>query len=258
VYQNVIVPNDRSREGRVVFASAADLAWRCGARVVNVSNTDVSDRSSKEALKQLAISRSAADVEFWVDLDHSLADAVLMAASFRPDPIICAASAAAAQRLVGRGRNTISPVVVQLAERADVPVVVVGPVADTSRGLPMTEVVVALDGSAESATMLASAAEWARQFRLRMVLTAFTHRDGLRQRSDVQQYLDGKVNSVIAPSGVGIELLGGLGGVDDLVTMLAGHPDAVVMLSPGAAGTSLSEVAIQTILRSPRAVVLLR
>jgi hypothetical protein len=117
---------------------------------------------------------------------------------------------------------------------------------------------VALDGSAESATMLASAAEWARQFRLRMVLTAFTHRDGLRQRSDVQQYLDGQVNSVIAPSGVGIELLGGLGGVDDLVTMLAGHPDAVVMLSPGAAGTSLSEVAIQTILRSPRAVVLLR
>jgi hypothetical protein len=246
VYQNVIVPNDRSREGRVVFASAADLAWRCGARVVNVSNTDVSDRSSKEALKQLAISQSAADVEFWVDLEHSLADAVLMAASFRPDPIICAASAAAAQRLVGRGRNTISPVVV------------VGPLADTSRGLPMTEVVVALDGSAGSATILGSAAEWARQFKLRMVFTTFTHRDGVRQRSDEQQYLDGQVNSVIAPSDVGIELLQGLGGVDDLVAMLVGHEEAVVILSPGAAGTSLSDVATQTILRSPRAVVLLR
>ncbi len=258
VYQNVIVPNDRSLEGRIVFAPAADLAWRCGARVVNVSNTDVSDRSSKAAVKQHAISQSAADVEFWVDLEHPLADATLTAASFRPDPIICVASPPAGPKLLGRGRNALSSVVAQLAERADVPVVVVGPVADTSRGLPMTEVVVVLDGSPESAAMLGSAAEWARIFKLRMIFTALSGRDGLRERSDVQQYLDAQAHSVTAAGGVGVELLQGSGSVADLITMLAGHEDAVVMLSPGPAGSSLSKVGTETILTSPRAVVLMR
>ena len=74
VYQNVIVPNDGTLEGRSALAPAADLAWRCGARVVNVSNTEVSDKSSKAAVKGHAMAQSAADVEFWVDLENDLAD----------------------------------------------------------------------------------------------------------------------------------------------------------------------------------------
>ena len=50
---DVIVPNDRSREGRIVFAPAADLAWRCGAKVVNVSNTDVNNRSAQAVVKPI-------------------------------------------------------------------------------------------------------------------------------------------------------------------------------------------------------------
>jgi hypothetical protein len=258
VYQNVIVPNDRTREGRIVFAPAADLAWRCGARVVNVSNSDVSDRSSRAAVKQHAISQSAADVEFWVDLEHSLAEATLKAASFRPDPIVCAASPPRGPKLLRRGRPVLSPVVAQLAQRADVPVVVIGPVTDTSRGLPMTEMVVVLDGTAEALAMVVRATEWAQQFKLRMVFTALSDRDRLRDRPNVQQYVDEQANSVTAPGGVGVELVQGSGGVDELVTMLADHEDAVVMMSPGPAGAALSRAATELILTSPRAVVLMR
>ena len=88
-----------------MFAPASDLAWRCGARVVNVSNTDVSNRSAQAAVKQHAISQSAADAEFWVDLEHSLGEATLKAASFRPDPIICAGSPLPAPRLLGSKRR---------------------------------------------------------------------------------------------------------------------------------------------------------
>ena len=48
-----------------VFANsgteANDLAWRCDARMVVVSNTDAGDRSSKAAVKLQAIARSGAE-----------------------------------------------------------------------------------------------------------------------------------------------------------------------------------------------------
>jgi len=258
VYENVIVPNDRSREGRIVFAPAADLAWRCGARVVNVSNTDVSSKSAQAAVKQQAIFKTAADVEYWVDLDHTLAEATLKAASFRPAPIICAASAERRSRLFGRRKPQLSSVVATLAEQAEVPVLVVGPVTDTSRGLPMTELVVVLDGTPEGDAVLPSAVTWAEQFKLRLIFTALSEHGPLTDRSSVQQHIDLKANSVEAPGGVGVELVQGAGGVDDLATLLAAHEDAVVMLAAGPVGTPLSKDGAALILVSPRAVVLAR
>ena len=71
VYENVIVAFDGSGQGRAALAPAGDLAWRCGAKIVIVNNTDASDRASREALKTRAMSLSGADVDFWVDLDHT-------------------------------------------------------------------------------------------------------------------------------------------------------------------------------------------
>ena len=258
MYQNVIVPNEGTREGRIVFAPAADLAWRCGARVVNVSNTDVSDKSSKAVVKQYAISKSAADAEFWVDLEHSLGEATLMAASFRPDPIICAGSGLPVPRLLGSKRPTVSPVVVELVEQADAPVVVIGPRTDTGRGLPMTEVVVVVDGTEQGAGVLGPAAEWARQFKLRMVFTALSDEGPLQERSAAQQYLDAQANAATSAAGVGVELVQGSGGVDDLAVLLAGHEDAVVMIGIGPKGTSMTKNTAALILSSPRAIVLMR
>src|SRR5262245_7669669 len=71
VFQNVIVPFDGSLPARAALAPAADLAWRCGGRIVIVNNTDASDKASRDALKSRAMSMSGADVDFWVDVDHT-------------------------------------------------------------------------------------------------------------------------------------------------------------------------------------------
>ena len=73
----------RSRAGWC-SAPANDLAWRCDARMVVVSNTDAGDQSSKAAVKLQAIAKSGADVEFWIDLEHPLAEAALKAVAYRP------------------------------------------------------------------------------------------------------------------------------------------------------------------------------
>ena len=38
------------------------------------------------------MSMSGADVDFWVDADHDLGDALLQAARFRSRPMICSAA----------------------------------------------------------------------------------------------------------------------------------------------------------------------
>ena len=43
-------------------------------------------------LKSEAIAQSGADIEFWVDLDHEIGEAVIIAASFRPNSVICTAT----------------------------------------------------------------------------------------------------------------------------------------------------------------------
>ncbi|MGZ4683250.1 MAG: hypothetical protein ACXV8G_12390 [Acidimicrobiales bacterium] len=171
MYQNVIVPNDGTLEGRSALAPAADLAWRCGARVVNVSNTELSDKSSKAAVKGHAIAQSAADVEFWVDLENDLPVAVLAAAQYRTNPIYCVPSPPT-RGLLGRRKGVLAPLAAEVATRAEAAVVVVGPVVDIARGLPMTELVAVLDGRDGSDELVVLAEQWAQLFKLRLVLTA--------------------------------------------------------------------------------------
>ena len=67
MYQHVIVPFDGTLEARAVLAPAADLAWRCGAKVVIVSTTAIDDDVVQDLLKSQAIAKSGADIDFWVD-----------------------------------------------------------------------------------------------------------------------------------------------------------------------------------------------
>jgi hypothetical protein len=135
---------------------------------------------------------------------------------------------------------------------------VVGPVTDTSRGLPMTELVVVLDGTPQGDTVIESAVAWAVQFKLRLVITALSEHGPLTDRSAVQQHVDLRANSVTAPGGVGVELVQGSGGVDDLTILLAAHENAVAMVAAGPVGTPLSKDLAALILVTPRAVVLAR
>jgi hypothetical protein len=258
VYQNVIVPNDATLEGRMALAPAADLAWRCGARVVNVSNTDLSDQASKDAVKGHAIQQSASDVEFWVDLDNDLAVAVLAAASYRPDPVFCVPSPASGRRGLGRRKHGLSPVAAEVITRAEAAVVVIGPATDVSRGLPMTELVAVLDGTDASEDLVALAEQWARLFKLGLVLTAVGDPGPGVDAGAQERYLEERADRCGAPGGVGVELIGGDDDVAGLVDLLTGHEDALVMLAPTPVGTGPGPLATDLIGRSPRAVVLPR
>ena len=55
MYENVIVPFDSTPAGRTALAPAGDLAWRCGGRVVTVTNTEASDNAPNAARKNRAI-----------------------------------------------------------------------------------------------------------------------------------------------------------------------------------------------------------
>ena len=92
MYQHVIVPFDGTIESRAALAPAADLAWRCGAKVVVVTTTAIEDDAANYVIKSHAIAKSGADVNFWVDPNVEPADALLEATRFRSDPLICLAS----------------------------------------------------------------------------------------------------------------------------------------------------------------------
>ena len=160
MFDHVLVPFDGGPELRALFAPAADLAWRCNAKMVIVSTTAATDEESRLLLKSLAISQSGADVEFWVDLDHEIGDALVAAASHRPNSLICVASRHKQTGLVKR-RNAIIPIPHQVFTESDAPIMALGPETRVATGLPMTEVVIVHDGSDRCAGTLATAVGWA-------------------------------------------------------------------------------------------------
>jgi nucleotide-binding universal stress UspA family protein len=168
MYKQVIVPFDGEAETRAVLAPAADLAWRCGAKLVIVSTNSVDDLGLRVALKSQAIANSGADVDFWVDLDRPLDDALLEAARHRPASLIFVTSRH--RQDGGRERDTPLPAAVLRSPR--VPVVIIGPDVDVTAGLPMTDLYLAVGLAPGSFRAARLAAEWARHFRLGVHLVA--------------------------------------------------------------------------------------
>jgi nucleotide-binding universal stress UspA family protein len=165
MFQHVIVPFDGTLEARAALAPAADLAWRCGAKVVIVSTTGVEDEVVHFVLKSQAIAKSGSDIDFWIDPELELGDAVLEATKFRADPIICMASRYRGAGLV-RKRHTAAPLPEAVLRHSMVPIVVIGPEMDLTRGLPLAELVMPIDDSPESVRSARLAAEMATALRI--------------------------------------------------------------------------------------------
>jgi nucleotide-binding universal stress UspA family protein len=221
-----------------------------------VSNSDAGDRSSQAAVKLQAMAKSGSDVEFWIDLDRSLAESALATVSYREEPMLCVASPRPYGALRRWRRASVGQLVSDVLARASVPTLVVGPVAAVGRGLAMTEIVVVVDGTPSSDTLLKFAAEWATAFKLRVVLTALPAPGQERDRRELQQYVDQRVDGLEAPGGVASELMGDGATVGDLVELLGRHADGIVLVTanhgkPGALGPFAS----QLVVTSPRPVL---
>jgi nucleotide-binding universal stress UspA family protein len=259
VYDNVIVPFDGALSGRVALAPAADLAWRCGARVVIVNNTEVESTDAQAALKSRAMSMSGADVDFWVDTSHDLGGALLEAARFRTRPLICMAMRG---KPTLRKRFSLPPMAEQVFRDTEVPVMVIGPNCDTSRGLPMLEVVASLDGSVASEQILPLAAEWARGLKLRLVLVGVVAAKKGGSHTGEIQYLEGHATSMRSHvPDTTYELIEASDAAEGLVGYLRRHEDAILCMSTHGRSRGrgvLGNVALNVIGGSPRAVVLAR
>ena len=263
LYDHVIVPFDGSLPTRAGLAPAAELAWRCGARIVIVNATDASDRESRWALKSTAMALSGADVDFWVDTERSLGQALVETARCRSRPVVCVPIRRREGGLRKRPLLTAPPAEALLG--APCPVLVIGPETEIDRGLPLQELVVALDGSAASESILELAVSWARALRLRIVLVGVVPDVAERAYEAERAYLErclGDVAATAAELDVSVELVGAGDPVDGLIYALAKREDSVLMMSThGRSGPDrypLGRVAQATMLRSPRALVFRR
>lgn len=259
MYDTVIVPFDGSQPGRAALAPAADLAWRCGARIVIVNNTEVSDASSRQALKSRAMSMSGADVDFWVDVNRDMGESLVEATRYRPNPLI----AIAMKNKPGlRKRFSLTPVAEQVLRFAEVPVLVVGPNTEIDQGLPMTEVVASLDGSPASEQILGLAAYWARNMKVRLNLVGVVAETSPGPHTGEIEYLESHTNALRAHvPDTTYELLSSSDPVTGLVEYMRTRPDAVLCMSThgrtGGRGL-IGNVALGVIGGNPRATVLAR
>lgn len=258
VYENVIVPFDGTQPGRAALAPAADLAWRCGARIVIVNNTEVSDTASRAALKTRAMSMSGSDVDFWVDVHHDLGEALVEASKFRSNPMICIALKGKSGL---RKRFSLSPLAEQVFKGAEVPVMVIGPNTDTSRGLPMIELVVSLDGSAVSEQILRPAVDLARSLKLKLILVGVVADSTPGPHTGELDYL--RAHAAATRSQVpetSFELISASDPVTGLCDFMDAHEDAVLCMNThgrsGNAKALLGSTALGVIGRNTRATLL--
>lgn len=262
MYDNVIVPFDGGLESRAALAPAADLAWRCNAKVVVVNTTPALDDQSRLALKTQAISMSGADVDFWVDIDHGIGDALVAAATHRSDSIICVASRHRTTGVVRR-REIVIPPPWEVFTSSRVPVLAIGPHADVSRGLPMAELMVAHDGSATAERAVDLAVDWARQMKLAVRLVGVVAASGRSiGATPLAAQLERRLGE-IAPQvpEASLEIIESDRPGEALAALLDDRPDAVGVLTTHGGlpnGEPLGPVARELLERSTRALLFAR
>ena len=257
VYDNVIVPFDGTQPGRAALAPAADLAWRCGAHIVIVNNSEVSDTSSRASLKTKAMSMSGAEVDFWVDVHHELGEALVEATKFRPNSMICLAMKTKPGM---RKRFMLTPLAEQVFEGTEVPVMVIGPNTDTSRGLPLLQLVASLDGSPASEAILPLVTDWARTMKLKVILVGVVADSTPGPHSGEIEYLKGHAVALQAKvPNTSYELISAADPITGLVDFVRQREDSVLCMSThGRSGGKhlLGTVALGVLGRSARAVVM--
>ena len=150
----------------------------------------------------------------------------------------------------------------EVLDHAPVPVLVIGPEADTAQGLPMTEIVVSTDGSEDSEQILPLAADWARSMKLGLTLVgvASEKSDSTTAETDYLEERIAEIRNQVPDAKY--ELIRAADPVEGLLGFMDARTDAILAMSThGRTGTgraSLGGVAHQVVARCKRAVLLRR
>jgi nucleotide-binding universal stress UspA family protein len=220
-----------------------------------VSTNPVEDQALRLLLKSQAISKSGSDLDFWVDLEHPLDEALVEAARHRAGPVVCICSR---YRTTGvlRKKTVATPLPEAVLRESPAPVLVIGPETDVSRGLPLVELVVPYDGSASADRAVHLASEWAERLRLRVHLVALVVGDAdpgpLTERSEaVLASLHARVPDA------SLEVVRVEQPAAALAALVAERFDAVLVLpeTGGDVSSPLGPVAAESVARCERAVL---
>ncbi len=238
MFDYVLVPSDGGPELRGALTPASDLAWRCGAKLVVISTTPATDEASRLMLKSEAIAQSGADIDFWVDLDHEIGEALIIAASFRPNSIICTATRYKQGGLMRR--RAVVEVPRTVFTETPTPILAIGPEADVSRGLPMGEVVMVHDGSILCGSTLATAAEWALRLKLELVMVGLLSPNAsVDERDWLVQQLEAALAEVAGSVPVAsLEIVESRDPVDTMVAFLTEHRESIFVVGPDKDGSA--------------------
>jgi nucleotide-binding universal stress UspA family protein len=180
VYSHIIVPFDGDDNSRRAAGLGADLSRLFDNRLVIVTAASSSGGAEVEALKERAVSMSDERVDVWIEPSSKPADAIATTVKFRPQSLLCMFTHARQ----GVRRTVYGSVAEDVIARVDVPVVLLGPnFPGGGSGTDIRQLVVCVDDSATSQSVLPLAAVWARFLQLPCTLLHIdTHGESRRHR----------------------------------------------------------------------------
>jgi len=265
LYDHIIVPFDGTARSRDAVNAAADLTARLAARLLVLSSGDVGHAGELAALKQRAMEMSDERVDFWVDAQRRVADAVAASVQHRPTSLVAMCTHAR----TGVDKALFGSVAEKVLRATDVPVLLFGPQWTAVDNFTVTEVVAAVDLSPLSDEVLPLAATWAQGLGVPCTLVHVPGR-GRRHRHDEHDDRDALLERLGAASAdlrpyvgpVGVEVLEAGDPASRLVERAVASPGAVVVMAThnraGLDRMTTGSVTIDVVHHCPRPVLVSR
>lgn len=157
MYSHIIVPFDGEEASRRAAGVGADLSQVFDNRLVVVTATPGDSGSNMQSLKDRAQAMSDEKVDVWIEPHHKPVEAIVTTTKFRPRSMICMSTHARQ----GMRRAVFGSVAEAVVAQVDVPVIMLGPKFPGGDITSIRQLIICVDGSATSQSILPLAAQWA-------------------------------------------------------------------------------------------------
>lgn len=179
MYSHIIVPFDGDESSRRAAGVGADLSRLFDNRLVIVTATPASGGAEVQALKDRAQAMSDERVDVWIEPNNKPVDAIATTVKFRPRALVCMFTHARQ----GVRRAVYGSIAESVIGRVEVPVVLLGPAFPGGDGTDVRQLIVCVDESATSQSVLPLAASWAQFLQLPCKLVYIDcHSDSRRRK----------------------------------------------------------------------------
>jgi nucleotide-binding universal stress UspA family protein len=162
LYSHIIVPFAGDETSRRAAGVGADLSRIFDNRLVIVTATPSSGGEEVQALKERAQSMSDERVDVWIEPSNKPVDAIVTTIRFRPRALLCMFTHARQ----GVRRAVYGSVAEEVVAQVEIPVVLLGPNFPSGEGTDIGQLVVCIDETATSQSVLPTAALWAQHLQV--------------------------------------------------------------------------------------------